>query len=76
MIELADITTMDAKIKVVGVGGGGGNAVSSMIENGVISGVEFIAVNIFRDIRAVSFRMPHLAQNSAVRTGNALNGPI
>lgn len=34
-----------AKIKVVGVGGGGGNAVSSMIENGEITGVEFIAVN-------------------------------
>ncbi len=34
-----------AKIKVVGVGGGGGNAISSMIENGVISGVEFISVN-------------------------------
>jgi len=34
-----------AKIKVVGVGGGGGNAVSSMIESGIIEGVEFIAVN-------------------------------
>jgi len=34
-----------AKIKVVGIGGGGGNAISSMIENGVVSGVEFIAVN-------------------------------
>jgi len=34
-----------AKIKVIGVGGGGGNAVSSMIESGNITGVEFIAVN-------------------------------
>jgi len=34
-----------AKIKVIGVGGGGGNAVSSMIESGTISGVEFIVVN-------------------------------
>ncbi len=34
-----------AKIKVIGVGGGGGNAVASMVESGVISGVEFIAVN-------------------------------
>jgi len=34
-----------AKIKVIGVGGGGGNAVSSMIETGMITGVEFIAVN-------------------------------
>lgn len=34
-----------AKIKVVGVGGGGGNAISSMISEGGIAGVEFIAVN-------------------------------
>ncbi len=34
-----------AKIKVIGVGGGGGNAVSSMIESGTINGVEFIALN-------------------------------
>ena len=34
-----------AKIKVIGVGGGGGNAVSSMIEGDNINGVEFIAIN-------------------------------
>jgi cell division protein FtsZ len=34
-----------AKIKVIGVGGGGGNAVSSMIEGDTINGVEFIAIN-------------------------------
>jgi cell division protein FtsZ len=34
-----------AKIKVVGVGGGGSNAVSSMVESENINGVEFIAVN-------------------------------
>src|SRR5271157_4320382 len=34
-----------AKIKVVGVGGGGGNAITSMIDTGTIIGVEFIAVN-------------------------------
>lgn len=34
-----------AKIKVIGVGGGGGNAVSSMIETGNINGVEFITLN-------------------------------
>ena len=33
-----------AKIKVIGLGGGGGNAVNRMIEHGV-EGVEFIAVN-------------------------------
>jgi len=34
-----------AKIKVIGIGGGGGNAISSMVTEGGISGVEFIAVN-------------------------------
>jgi len=34
-----------AKIKVIGVGGGGGNAVSSMLESENISGVEFVAMN-------------------------------
>lgn len=34
-----------ATIKVIGVGGGGGNAVSSMVAEGSIKGVEFIAVN-------------------------------
>ncbi|MFH0988715.1 MAG: cell division protein FtsZ [bacterium] len=33
-----------AKIKVVGVGGGGGNAVNSMIDKGLV-GVDFIAIN-------------------------------
>lgn len=34
-----------ARIKVIGVGGGGGNAVSSMVESGTIEGVEFVAIN-------------------------------
>jgi len=34
-----------AKIKVVGVGGGGGNTVNSMIKSHNITGVDFIAVN-------------------------------
>ncbi|MEK7550923.1 MAG: cell division protein FtsZ [Patescibacteria group bacterium] len=34
-----------AKIKVIGVGGGGGNAITSMIDAGSVSGVEFIALN-------------------------------
>lgn len=37
--------TTFAKIKVIGVGGGGGNAVNSMIESNQIQGVEFITVN-------------------------------
>lgn len=38
-------TTNLAKIKVVGVGGGGGNALNNMIQNYDIEGVEFIAIN-------------------------------
>ena len=40
-----------AKIKVIGLGGGGGNAVNRMIEHGV-QGVEFIAVNT--DLQALN----------------------
>jgi len=34
-----------AKIKVLGVGGGGNNAINSMIDSGQIKGVEFVAIN-------------------------------
>jgi cell division protein FtsZ len=34
-----------AKIKVLGIGGGGGNAINTMIEGNKIKGVEFIAIN-------------------------------
>ena len=44
MIELLETQTPDAVIKVVGVGGCGGNAVDHMINNGV-QGVEFITMN-------------------------------
>jgi len=38
-------TTNFAKIRVLGLGGAGGNAVESMIESNQIQGVDFIAVN-------------------------------
>ena len=44
MIELIDAQTQEAVIKVVGVGGCGGNAVDHMIAQGV-EGVEFICAN-------------------------------
>ena len=44
MIELLESTSPEAVIKVVGVGGCGGNAVDHMINNGV-QGVEFITMN-------------------------------
>lgn len=44
MFELIDNQPQNAVIKVVGIGGGGGNAVKHMIDNN-INGVEFICAN-------------------------------
>jgi len=44
MFELMDTYTQNAVIKVLGVGGGGGNAVEHMVA-GNIEGVDFIAAN-------------------------------
>ena len=44
MFELMDAQPQGAVIKVVGVGGCGGNAVDHMIDQGV-QGVEFIVIN-------------------------------
>ncbi len=38
-------TSNFAKIRVIGVGGGGGNAISSMIQHNNIQGVDFVAIN-------------------------------
>lgn len=43
-VDVVDMDMLGAKIKVIGVGGGGGNAVNTMISEG-LSGVEFIAAN-------------------------------
>ena len=51
MFELVDNAPQSAVIKVVGVGGGGGNAVRHMIENNV-EGVDFICANT--DAQALS----------------------
>jgi cell division protein FtsZ len=44
MFELMDSYSQSAVIKVIGVGGGGGNAVSHMVMSG-IDGVDFICIN-------------------------------
>lgn len=51
MFELEENISIGANIKVVGVGGGGSNAVSTMIEEGM-NGVEFIVANT--DIQALN----------------------
>src|SRR5712692_3666896 len=52
MMRFADDDSMDngAYIKVIGVGGGGGNAINTMIASG-LQGVEFIAANT--DVQAL-----------------------
>src|SRR2546429_7831229 len=51
MFEVVENTASGTVIKVIGVGGAGGNAVDHMIRNGV-AGVEFIAANT--DAQALS----------------------
>ena len=50
MIEFEDNTSHGPRIKVVGVGGGGGNAINNMIDRG-IAGVEFLVANT--DVQAL-----------------------
>ncbi|MBN2497849.1 MAG: cell division protein FtsZ [Deltaproteobacteria bacterium] len=51
MIEFMEIDESAARIRVVGVGGGGGNAINTMISGGM-GGVDFIAANT--DAQALS----------------------
>ncbi|MFO7895386.1 MAG: cell division protein FtsZ [Candidatus Cloacimonadales bacterium] len=43
-LDLCDEQPFGTKIKVIGVGGAGGNAVNTMIENG-LTGIEFVVIN-------------------------------
>lgn len=65
MFELMDTYSQSAVIKVVGVGGGGGNAVEHMV-NKELEGVEFICANT--DAQAI--------KNSSARTVLQLGGNI
>ncbi len=49
MFEIQESKILGAKIKVIGVGGGGCNAVNTMIRAG-LSGVEFIAANTDKQV--------------------------
>ena len=65
MFELVDSIPQSAVIKVVGVGGGGGNAVQHMA-NSALEGVEFICANT--DAQALS----GMTGNSVLQIGNEL----
>jgi len=60
MMEIEEDVLSQAKIKVIGVGGGGGNAINTMIASGM-EGVDFIAVNT--DLQAMDSNLaPHKMQ--------------
>src|SRR5216117_1619548 len=59
----------DAKIKVIGVGGGGGNAVNRMIEAGM-DGIEFITANT--DLQALRMSRAALKIQLGVKLTNGL----
>ncbi|MFT6274958.1 MAG: cell division protein FtsZ [Halioglobus sp.] len=65
MFELIDNVPQNAVIKVVGVGGGGGNAVKHMIENNV-EGVDFICANT--DAQALS----NIASKTVLQLGSEI----
>lgn len=65
MFELADDLPQSAVIKVIGVGGGGGNAVQHMLANN-IEGVEFICANT--DSQALR----NVDARSVIQLGNAV----
>ncbi|MFH1213618.1 MAG: cell division protein FtsZ [Candidatus Neomarinimicrobiota bacterium] len=50
LFEFDDVANQQARMKVVGVGGGGGNAITRMIEYG-LTGVDFIGLNT--DVQAL-----------------------
>jgi cell division protein FtsZ len=65
-IEFEEEVATGADIRVIGIGGGGGNAVDTMIRSGV-EGVKFVAANT--DLQALSAAMaPHKIQLGAKLT--------
>ena len=66
MFEFEEEARRGANIKVIGVGGGGGNAINTMITSG-LAGVEFIAANT--DVQALERSYaPHKVQLGAELT--------
>ncbi len=65
MFELMDAYSQSAVIKVMGVGGGGGNAVQHMVKSG-IEGVEFMSVNT--DVQALK----KMDAKTSIQIGNSI----
>src|ERR1051325_7223851 len=65
--------TIGANIKVVGVGGGGTNAVNRMIESG-LNGVDFIAMNTDRQVLSISLAPSKLQLGDNLTRGLGAGG--
>jgi len=67
-----------ARIKVVGIGGGGGNALSRMREDFGVRGVEFIAINTdIQDLENCNSRKKiHIGKNLTRGLGTGMNPEI
>lgn len=60
ILDAENFNPPGAKIKIVGIGGGGGNAVNTMIQNG-LQGIEFIVINT--DLQSLKYSLaPHKMQ--------------
>jgi cell division protein FtsZ len=68
MFELVDVKGQSAKIKVVGVGGAGGNVINNMVASR-ISEVDFIAVNTDAQVLDTSLATTKLQIGSTVTRG-------
>jgi cell division protein FtsZ len=68
MIEIVEQTGLSARIKVIGVGGGGGNAVNTMIRS-KLSGVDFVVANTDAQSLARSQAVVRLQLGEAVTKG-------
>src|SRR5512146_379874 len=68
-IAFSDDAINNAKIKVIGVGGGGGNAVNRMIDTG-LEGVEFVAANT--DLQALRMSRAPIKLQLGVKLTNGL----
>src|SRR5579862_3040019 len=73
MIELVDTPDPGARIKVIGAGGCGGNAVSHMIKQG-LHGVDFIAVNTDSQALANSTAPMRMQIGSVLTRGRGTGG--
>jgi cell division protein FtsZ len=73
LFEIDEAMLNQARIKVIGVGGGGGNAVNTMIAAGV-EGVDFVAANTDAQVLEASLAGTKLQLGAAVTKGLGAGG--